>query len=290
VTELHTLVDGLAFGEGPRWHDGRLYVSDIHDHQVLAVGAGGETAVVARHDGPLSGLGWLPDGRLLVVAMEGQVMRLDGSGGGDGTSLTVHADVRPLAAHGINDMIVHPEGWAYVGQFGYDRESGGRVAPSPLVRVDPDGSVHRAAEDLLVANGMALTADGATLLVAESAGNRVSAFTVGDGGALGDRRVFAELPPGHAPDGMCIDAEGAAWVACVTTDWCLRVAEGGDVLDRVRVEEEGRHPVACVLGGPDRRTLYLLTATTYGEAEPSLAARAGRIDQVRVDVPGAGRP
>jgi sugar lactone lactonase YvrE len=278
------LVDGLAFGEGPRWHDGRLYISDIHDHQVLAVGADGDTTVVARHDGPLSGLGWLPDGTLLVVAMDGDVLRLQGD------RLVVHADVRHLAPHGINDMIVHPEGWAYVGQFGYDRESGARVAPSPLVRVDPDGSVHRAAEDLLVANGMALTADGATLIVAESAGMRLSAFTVGAGGELGDRRVWAELPPGHAPDGMCIDAEGAAWVACVTTDWCLRVAEGGEVLDRIRVDEEGRHPVACVLGGPDRRTLYLLTATTYGEAEPSLRARAGRIEQVRVDVPGAGRP
>ena len=290
MTELHVLVDGLAFGEGPRWHDGRLYISDIHDHQVLAIDADGTTTVVARHDGPLSGLGWLPDGTLLVVAMEGQVMRLDKRDGGPGGELAVHADVRHLAAHGINDMIVHPEGWAYVGQFGYDREAGAKVAPSPLIRVDPDGSVHRAAEDLLVANGMALTPDGATLVVAESAGMRLSAFTVGDGGELGDRRVFAELPPGHAPDGMCLDAEGAAWVACVTTDWCLRVAEGGEVLDRIRVDEDGRHPVACVLGGPDRRTLHLLTATTYGEAEPSLQARAGRIEQVRVEVPGAGRP
>jgi sugar lactone lactonase YvrE len=287
VTKLQVLVDGLAFGEGPRWHDGRLYISDIHDHQVLAVDPDGGKTVVARHDGPLSGLGWLPDGTLLVVAMEGQVMRLDG---GEGGELAVHAAVRHLAAHGINDMIVHPEGWAYVGQFGYDREAGAKVQPSPLIRVDPDGSVHRAAEDLLVANGMALTPDGATLVVAESAGMRLSAFTVGAGGTLSDRRVFADLPPGHAPDGMCIDVEGAAWVACVTTDWCLRVAQGGEVLDRIRVDEEGRHPVACVLGGPDRRTLYLLTATTYGEAEPSLQARAGRIEQVRVDVPGAGRP
>jgi sugar lactone lactonase YvrE len=286
MTKLQVLVDGLAFGEGPRWHDGRLYISDIHDHQVLAVDPVGATTVVARHDGPLSGLGWLPDGRLLVVAMDGEVLRLDGEGG----DLVVHADVRPLAAHGINDMIVHPEGWAYVGQFGYDRESGARVAPSPLVRVDADGSVHRAAEDLLVANGMALTPDGATLVVAESAGMRLSAFTVGGDGVLRERRVFAQLPSGHAPDGMCIDADGAAWVSCVTTDWCLRVAEGGEVLDRIQVEEKGRHPVACVLGGPERRTLYLLTATTYGEAEPSLQARAGRIEQVRVAVPGAGWP
>jgi sugar lactone lactonase YvrE len=295
VRNLTVLVDGLAFGEGPRWHDGRLYISDIHDHRVLAVDADGTTTVVARHDGPLSGLGWLPDGRLLVVAMDGFVLRLDGTAGGEGAAegaLTVHADVRPVADHQINDMIVHAGGWAYVGQFGYDREAGGpgSVRPSPLLRVDPDGSVHRAAEDLLVANGMALTPDGRTLLVAESAGRRVSAFSVDVQGDLADRRVWAELPPGHHPDGMCIDAEGAAWVACVTTDRCLRVAEGGEVLDEVRVAEKGRHPVACVLGGPDRRSLYLLTATTYGEPEPSLAARAGRIEQVRVDVPGAGRP
>ena len=129
--------------------------------------------VVAEHDAPLSGIGWLPDGRLLVVAMDGAVLRLDPSG------LVVHADVTALAPHGINDMIVHPEGWAWVGQFGYDRHAGATPAPSPLIRVDPDGTASVAADDMMVANGMAITPDGETLIVAESAGRKLTTFAIG---------------------------------------------------------------------------------------------------------------
>jgi sugar lactone lactonase YvrE len=244
------VLGGLAFGEGPRWHDGAL---------------------------------WLPDGRLLVVAMVGEVLRVDPTG------VAVHADVRALAPHGINDMISHPGGWSYVGQFGYDRHAGGKPVPSALLRVGADGQADAVADDLLVANGMALTADGSTLLVAESAANRIRSFAVGDHGDLGDGTVWAELPPGHAPDGMCLDAEGAVWVAAVTADAFLRVRAGGQVTDRVPVTE-GRRAIACVLGGDDRRTLYLLTATTLGDAESSLAAMDARVDTIQVDVPGEGRP
>jgi sugar lactone lactonase YvrE len=274
-----TLVDGLAFAEGPRWHDGALWLSDMHRHRVLRVEEDGEVDTVLQHDSPVSGLGWLRDGSLLTVAMDGYVLK-------DGEVL---ADVRHLAPHGVNDMITHPDGWSWVGQFGYDRHAGGRPAPAPsaLLRVDPDGSVREAAPDLLVANGMCLTPDGGTLLVAESAGLRVTAFTIdGDDGSLHDRRTFAEVPP---PDGMCLDAEGAVWIAGVTVGAFLRVAEGGEVLDRIEVEE-GRRAIACVLGGADRRTLHLLTATTTGEAEPSLAAMAARVQTAQVDVPGAGWP
>jgi sugar lactone lactonase YvrE len=283
MTEPHTLVDGLALAEGPRWRDGALFLSDMHAHQVLRVEADGGRTVVLRHTSPVSGLGWLPDGRLLAVAMEGEVLRLDPDG------VVMHADVRALAAHGVNDMISHPGGWSYVGQFGYDRHAGQQVSPSALIRVDADGSVAVAAEGLMVANGMAITPDGSTLIVAESAGGRLTSFPIGDGGDLGERTTFAGLPAGHAPDGMCIDAEGAAWVAAVTAGRFIRVLPGGEVTDEVPVPE-GRHAIACVLGGPDRRLLHLLTATTFGDAEPSLAAMAARVETLPVDVPGAGWP
>jgi sugar lactone lactonase YvrE len=284
MTSLHTLVDGLGFAEGPRWHDGALYLSDMHAHRVLRVEPDGTAAVVLQHTSPVSGLGWLPDGRLLAVAMEGEVLRLEPDG-----SVVVHADVRALAAHGVNDMISHPGGWSYVGQFGYDREGGGKLAPSALLRIDEDGGVSVAAEDLLVANGMAITPDGTTLLVAESAGGRISSFTIGEGGALRDRTTWAQLPAGHAPDGMCIDVEGAAWVAAVTAGRFIRVRAGGEVTDEVPMPD-GRHAIACVLGGDDRRTLHLLTAATMAEAELSVQLRSARVETCRVDVPGAGRP
>src|SRR4051812_44018850 len=202
MEEREILLDGCSFLEGPRWRDDALYLSDMHGHRVLRVETDGTVETVVEHSSPVSGLGWLPGRRLIVVAMDGYVLRVE-----DGKA-TVHADLRALAPHGINDMISHPSGWAYVGQFGYDRHAGQSVVPSALLRVDSDGRTSIAAEDLLVANGMCLSADAKNLLVAESAGNRVSAFDVRDDGALSNRQVFAELPPRHAPDGMCLDAEG----------------------------------------------------------------------------------
>jgi sugar lactone lactonase YvrE len=281
--EREVLVRGLTFGEGPRWHDGALHLSDMFAPAVIRVEGDGLPEVVATHTGPVSGLGWLPDGRLLVVAMDGELLRLESGG------LVRHADLRAHAAYGVNDMIVHPGGWAYVGQFGYDRHAGGRAVGSALLRVDADGAVSEAAPDLMVANGMALMPDGRTLLVAESAGMRISAFSVDAAGVLSGRRVYAQLPAGHAPDGMCLDVEGAVWVAAVTKDCFLRLAEGGAELDRITMEP-GRRAVACVLGGADRRTLHLLTAETFGEPEASRATSSAQVEVVRVDVPGAGLP
>ena len=277
------LLDGCSFLEGPRWRDGALHLSDMHGHRVLRVAMDGSVETLVEHTSPLSGLGWFPGGRMIVVAMDGEVLRVE-----DGAP-AVHADLRPLAPHGINDMISHPSGWAYVGQFGYDRHAGQAVVPSALLRVDSDGRTSIAAEDLMVANGMCLSQDAKTLLVAESAANRVSAFDVRDDGALSNRTVFAELPPRHAPDGMCLDAEGAVWVAAVTAGAFLRVEREGKVTDRIELED-GRHPIACVLGGPDRRTLFLLTATTFGEADKSRDAMAARVETVQVGVPGDGWP
>lgn len=276
------VLGGRSFLEGPRWHDGALWLSDMHAHVVLRVAAA-EVTTVLEHDSPVSGLGWLPNGRLLAVAMDGEVLRLDPDG------VHVHADVRALAPHGVNDMISHPGGWSYVGQFGYDRHGGGRPVPSALLRVGADGEVDAVADDLMVANGMGITADGTTLVVAESAANRLRAFSIGPEGQLTDGRVWAELPPGHAPDGLCLDAEGAAWFAAVLAGAFIRVREGGEVTDRIPVAD-GRNAIACVLGGPDRRTLFQLTATTKGEADASLAAMDARVDAVEVAVPGEGSP
>jgi len=182
---------------------------------------------------------------------------------------------------------VHPEGWAWVGQFGYDRHAGATPAPSGLIRVDPDGTASIAADEMMVANGMAITPDGRTLIVAESAGRRLTTFAISRNGDLTDRAVFAELP--YAPDGMCLDSEGAVWAACVTASKFARVMPGGEIVDTVEFEPP-RRTVACVLGGVDRRTLYMLTADTLGEAELSRELRTARVEQVRVDVPGAGLP
>jgi sugar lactone lactonase YvrE len=283
LTGRRTLVEGLAFGEGPRWHEGALYLSDMHHHRVLRVEADGGTETVAQYESPLSGLGWLPDGTLLVVAMDGHVLRL----GPDG--LAFHADLTDVVPFGINDMIVHPGGWAYVGQFGYDREGGGHPAPSPLIRVDATGAVTEATAEMMVANGMIITPDAATLLVAESGACRITAFAIDATGGLRDRRVWAELPARHNPDGMCLDDEGAIWAACPVAGRFVRVSQGGDITDEVRVDE-GRHAIACVLGGDARRTLFLVTAATLGQAEPSRRLLAGRVESLTVAHGGAGLP
>ncbi len=278
-----TVLDGLAFGEGPRWHNGSLYFADMHNHRVLRVDATGATDTIAQGAGPLSGIGWLPDGTLLVVDMEGEVLRLGPTG------LSRHADLTGHARFGVNDMIVHPGGWAYVGQFGYDREDGARPAPAALLRVASDGTVTEAADDLMVANGMVISPDGRTLLVAESAGRRITAFGVGAAGQLEDRRVWVTLPDGHFPDGICRDADDGVWVACPMAHRFIRILEDGLVTDEVPVEKE-RHAIACVLGGSDRRTLYLLTAATLGQAEQSRSLSSARLESVTVAVPGAGLP
>ncbi|WP_436772600.1 SMP-30/gluconolactonase/LRE family protein [Yinghuangia sp. YIM S09857] len=290
-----TVLDGLCFGEGPRWHDGRLWLSDLVGHQVLAVevpedlgslagGAKAET-VVAEYGDQLSGLGWLPGGDLLVVAMgERRVLRLR-----DGV-LTTHADLDGLGTHHVNDMVVRSDGFAYVGQMGYDFHThGSRPEPMPLIGVAPDGTARVVADDLNCANGMALSPDAGLLVVAESAARRLTAFDVATDGSLSGRRVFAALGDGDHPDGICLDAEGAVWVACPVSRRFIRVREGGEVTDSVELPDE-RRAIACVLGGGDRRTLLMVTAATLGDAAKSRELRAGRVEAVRVAVPGAGRP
>jgi sugar lactone lactonase YvrE len=275
------LYEGLAFGEGPRWHDGRLWLSDMHAHKVLAIDLDGNAEEICEVPNRPSGLGWLPDGRMLVVSMtDRRLLRMEPSG-----ALTEHADLSSVATFDCNDMVVDGAGRAYVGNFGFDLHNQAAPTSAAMALVQPDGRVETAAEGLDFPNGTVITPDGATLIVGESFGRRLTAFSIGADGRLSDRRVFADLGS-SIPDGICLDAEGAVWSADPRGNCCIRVADGGEVLDRVDVD---RGCYACMLGGPDRRTLFMLTARTSSPAQ-AVAARDGRVEVVEVSVGGAGTP
>jgi sugar lactone lactonase YvrE len=287
---LRTVLDGLFFGEGPRWHEGALWFSDMHAHRVVRTDLGGQASTVVEitHDEP-SGLGWLADGRLLVVAMETQkLLRVEPDG-----EVAEHADLTGLARGSINDMIVRADGTAYIGDMGMRIHEGGERRPGQTIRVTPSGQVSCAADDLASPNGHILTEDGGTLIVAESAGSRLTAFDVGADGTLTNRRTYAELHPEKdgvtvaPPDGICLDAEGAVWVADPIGARVFRVREGGEVTDSIAFD--GVIPVACVLGGADRRTLLMCVAADW-KRDVVRQARTGRIEAVDVEVPGVGRP
>jgi sugar lactone lactonase YvrE len=275
------VLDGLDFPECPRWHDDRLFFSDQHARRVCAMDTDGKLEEIVDVIGQPSGLGWLPDGSMLVVSMHDQrVLRYAGG------ELVEHADLSNLATSQCNDMVVDASGRAYVGNFGFDIYTGEEPRETVLIAVEPDGTARAVAENIAFPNGSAITPDGRTLLVGESMGRRIRAFDIGSDGSLSNARVWAQIE--HATvDGMCLDAEGAVWAACPYTGVCRRIAEGGGVLDEIR----GSHPgiYACMLGGEDRRTLYLCTAPSH-VPEETRAAHQGRIEAIRVDVPGAGLP
>jgi sugar lactone lactonase YvrE len=288
---VRTVLDDLVFTEGPRWHDGRLWCSDMHDHRVISTALDGEADTVVRvDDDEPSGLGWLPDGRLLVVAMETQRLLLVEADG----SLAVHADLSSAARGSLNDMIVAADGTAYVGDMGVRiHQLGAERRPGQTFRVAPDGTWECAADDLAAPNGHVLTDDGRTLIVAESGGGVLTAFTVQNDGTLTDRRTFAELTPERddvifaPPDGICLDAEGAVWTADPMGARVFRVREGGEVTDTISFDDA--IPVACVLGAADRRTLLMCVAADW-KRDALVGTRTGRIVAADVDVPGAGRP
>lgn len=278
MTEI--LLDGLTFPEGPRWHEGRLWFSDFYSYRVIALGLDGTAETMATVPQCPSGLGWLPDGTLLVVSMlDRKVMRLQGG------ALVTHADLSSVAGGPCNDMVVDVQGRAYVGNFGYERFQGEDARPARLARVDPDGHVTVVAEDLLFPNGSVITPDGRRLIIGETMGNRLTQFDITPDGDLSRRRDFATVP-GLFPDGICLDTEGAIWVADPRGNRVVRVREGGTITDTIPLP--GRNAYACMLGGEDRRTLFLCTATGSG---PERAGKTdGRIEHVRVAVPGAGLP
>lgn len=276
------LVENLQFPESPRWHDGNLWCCDFFTNRVVRVDLDGNLdTVVALPDMP-SALGWTPDGRmLLVLANDRQLLRLDGD------ELITVADVSHLVRYPLNDMVVDTQGRAYIGNLGYEFGNDEAMPElGPLLLVAPDGGARIVADGLAFPNGLAITPDGGTLLLAESHAARLTAFTIEADGALADRRVWAQFDDGSGitPDGMCLDADGAVWVASPNTRDVLRVREGGAIVTRIGLSTI---PLACMLGGPERRTLFM---ATVGSFDPTEANAIGRIETVQVDIPGAGLP
>ena len=296
--ELRTLLEGGAFFESPRWHDGRWWVSDFYRHLVLMVSAGGEAREVLEVEGQPSGLGWMPDGSMLVVSMlDHRILRWSAVQG-----VTEHADVSQLCGGHLNDMVVDKRGRAYAGNFGFDLMGGGDPAPANLIRVDPDGSATIAAEELLFPNGSVITPDGKTLIVGETAGARYTAFTINDDGSLSDRRVWAQVAPTpevttlaetlsklqFGPDGCGLDSENHIWCADEVNARCVRIAPGGGIVEEIKAPD-GLDFFACMLGGDDGRTLLICAAPDFAE-DRRTAAREAVLLTARVDVPHGGLP
>ncbi len=275
------LAEGLCFGEGPRWHDGALWLSDMHAHQVIRVDLDGTVTPVVEVEQCPSGLGWLPDGQLLVVSMiDRSVLRFDGE------QLHLHADLSDLATYHCNDMVVDATGRAYVGNFGFNLHDGAKPTSAALICVTPDGEARVAADKLMFPNGVVITPDGNTLIVAETFGARLTAFDIDANGDLSNRRLWAELPKGAVPDGICLDSEGGIWSASPTTCECVRQDVGGEITHRVEVDQGA---FACMLGGADGTTLFILTSDSSDPAECQ-AKRTGRIEYSQAPYPGAGLP
>jgi sugar lactone lactonase YvrE len=282
MQEFNTTVvaEGLAFPEGPRWRDGWLWFTDQHDATLYRMSTQGELQRYAATDTRPGGLGWLPDGSLLMVLMEARriVRRVD-------DRWEPYADLSALASFHCNDMVVTRHGVVFAGNFGEEPVPGRALRPAELIRIDRDGNAEVVDRELVFPNGSVVTDDGRTLLVAETFANRITRFDLDDEDRVTGRQIWAEL--GDAtPDGICLDAAGALWIASPTTHELLRVRHGGEVLARCTTRGA---PYACMLGGDDRQTLYACTAET---TDPGEAARikSGRIEATRVDVPGAGLP
>jgi sugar lactone lactonase YvrE len=285
------LAEGIYFGEGPRWHEGRLWFSDFYAHAVKSVSLTGDVRTEFEIDDRPSGLGWMPDGSMLIVSMtKRQVLRRSRDG-----KMSVHADLKDIAGFHCNDMVVDSSGRAYVGNFGFDldaelvaRGAESVIAEHPkakLASIAPDGKVSVAASDMRFPNGTVITPDGKTLILGETLGLCLTAFDIAADGSLSNRRLWASIAP-VVPDGIALDANGAIWVANALAPECVRIAEGGNVLETI---DTGQNCYACMLGGDDGKTLFMLTAPT-SLAHEAEKAPMGKIVIAKVDAPHAGRP
>jgi sugar lactone lactonase YvrE len=278
VSEPEVLMEGIVLGESPRWHDGRVWFSDWGAHQVIALNADGSHEVVVTVRSIPMCIDFLPDGRLLVVdSAQRRLLRREPGG-----SLVQHAGLSGISQKPWNDIVVDDQGSAYVNTIGFDFP-GGDFAPGLVVRVTPDGHVDQVADDLAFPNGMAISPDGTTLIVAESYANRLTAYDISSGRGLGNRRVWAHTPGDH-PDGICMDAEGAVWYADVGNQHCVRVREGGEVLATVGLD---RGAFACALSREENPRLFVV-GQIYGG--PELSQPSGRVVAFPAPAPGAGRP
>ena len=278
MSRVSRIVAGLGFAEAPRWHDGHIWYVDFFSGAVERCTSEGGREKVATVEGMPGGLGFLPNGTPLVVAQrEFRIYRIGRNG-----ELTLHADLSEYCRGAANEMLVDSKGRAWVGHHGFDFFGGGEPRPSSLLRVDPDGSVIVAAEDLVFPNGTALLADGRTLVVAESFAKRLTAFDVGSDGTLSNRRTWAEVGE-HTPDGICADRDGAIWFGSPMTGAFVRVAEGGKELDRIDVAP--RWGVACAFVGDDLDKLCLISAATTPEDMPQGKSEA-YVELAEVEVGG----
>ena len=295
--DVSTLFEGGRFFEGPRWRDGSWWVSDFYRHTVSRIATDGTETVVVEVENQPSGLGWLPDGSLVISSMKDhKVLRF-----ADG-ELSVLADLEGMVGGSLNDLVTDAHGHTFVGNFGFDLMGGGAPAAAPLIRVDPDGSTTVAADDLYFPNGTVITPDGSTLIVGETMGNRYTAFDLAADGTLSNRRVWAEfgaLPTADSfaegvaqikvsPDGCSLDAEGHIWSADALGNRCVRVAPGGEIVEEITVPG-GLGVYACQLGGDDGRTLLLCSAPDFFEHNRQ-AANEAVLFTTTVDVPHAGLP
>lgn len=283
MADLRVLTSGIQFGEQPRWHDGRLWLSDWGAREVIAVDLAGHREVVLNAPSFPCCVGWLPDGRLLMVSGgEGLLLRQEPDG-----SLVTHGDLRLASSPpASNELVVDGRGNAYVNGGGFDLMAGAPFAPGVITMVRPDGSVRQVADDLAFPNGMHITPDNATLIVGESYAKRLTAFDIEADGSLANRRVWAELGDG-VPDGICIDAEGAVWYSDVPNRRCVRVREGGEVLQTITLD---RGCFACALGGPDGRTLFLVATEWNGPAKMFAEPRTGQVLMTEAPAAGVGWP
>ena len=281
MLEPRTLLSGITFGESPRWHDDRLWFSDWGTQEVVAVDLEGEREVIVGVPSSPFSIDWLPDGRPLIVSgPEGILLRREPDG-----SLVTHADLSSLSDHPWNEIVVDGRGNAYVNNIGFDFPVG-EFAPGIVALLTPDGSVRQVADGVAFPNGMAVTPDNSTLIVAESYGNKLTAFDIAEDGGLSNRRVWADLGVG-VPDGICLDAEGAVWYADVPNKRCARVAEGGEELQTIELD---LGCFACMLGGQQRRTLFIVAQEWGGTEAMAESRRTGRVLTAPAPAPGAGWP
>ncbi|MFB9983179.1 SMP-30/gluconolactonase/LRE family protein [Mesorhizobium kowhaii] len=280
--QTRLVTEGLAFGESPRWHDGRLWLCNWGTGEIVAVDAGGNSEIVLTVPAVLPySIDWLPDGRLLVISgREGLLLRQEPDG-----SLVTHADLRGLSKSPWNEIVVDGRGNIYINGGGPAPAPGQHFGPGTVVLITPDGAIRQVAENIAFANGMAITPDNRTLIIAESHANRLTAFDIVADGSLANRRVWADLD--GFPDGICLDAEGAVWYADVPNKHCVRVREGGEVLQTVTID---RGCFACMLGGADRKTLFIVAAEWRGFEHMVSEARTGQVLSVEAPAPGVGWP
>jgi sugar lactone lactonase YvrE len=281
VTELQTLMTGIAFGESPRWHDDRLWFSDWGAQEIIAVDLEGESEVIVRVPSFPFCIDFLPDGRLLTVsASDRLLLRREPDG-----PLVTHADLSTLSEHPWNDIVVDGGGNAYIGNIGFDFPEA-EFAPGTLALVTPDGSARQVADGVAFPNGIVVTPDNSTLIVAESYANRLTAFDITADGNLSNRRMWAELG-GGVPDGICLDAEDAVWYGDVPNKRCVRVREGGEVLQTIDLD---RGCFACMLGGPDGKTLFIVAQEWSGMESTADGERTGQLLTAPAPAAGAGWP